>query len=305
MAFFPSDIVALIFLIILITSLYFLNKLVFQILDKNSKIPLKQKILAAFALRIITVLVIIYFILEGFPIIATIPEEYRAILTGAISTAIAFASSGIFANLVSGIMLMVIRPFDIGDLVKLEKDKGIIRAIGLTKILLETFDNVLIEKSNAQLLSSTIVNYTIKLGKKKSFEDFKKKILAPQDRGFLGLTEESNENIETIEEELRHAYNTFVSKHYPNLYIFTFRMAFPYQGFKLMVQDIEGICESYRSKGIFRIKPKFDIIGFTQSIIVKFRILTFDSEKIFKYQPILAKEIYEIIYKFTKKNNTC
>ena len=305
MALFNTDLEALIFLAILFVSLYLLNKLVFQLLEKNSKIPLKQKILAAFALRIITLLLIIYFFLEGFPSISNIPQEYLAILTGAISTAIAFASSGIFANLISGIVLMIIRPFDIGDLVKLEKDKGIIRAIGLTKILLETFDNVYIEKSNAQLLSSNIVNYTIKLGKKRSFDDFKKKILAPQDHGFLGLTEETNENIETIEEELKHAYQTFTTKYYPNLYIFSFRMSFPYQGFKMMIQEVEKLCESYRSNVIFRIKPKFDIIGFGQSITVKFRILTFDSEKIFKYQPILAKEIYEAIYKVSLKLNSC
>ncbi|MFX1273563.1 MAG: mechanosensitive ion channel family protein [Promethearchaeota archaeon] len=305
MAIFETDWQALIFLIILIAILYLLNKIVFRFLEKSSRIPLKQKILASFALRILTVLVIIYFIIEGFPLFLVIPEEYRSILTGAISTAIAFASSGIFANLVSGIVLMLIRPFDVGDLVKLEKDKGIIRAIGLTKILLETFDNVFIEKSNQQLLSTNIVNYTVKLGKKKSFEDFKRKVIAPQDQNLLDIAEESEESILNIEKELKQAYDTFKSRYYPNLYNFTFRMAFPYRGFKLMIEEVEKLCESYRSNGIFRIKPKFDIVNFTQSIFVKFRILTFDSEKIFKYQPVIAKEIFDIIYRVSKKNETC
>ena len=142
MALFETDLWALLFLAIIISGVYLFNKIVFQFLDKSSKIPLKQRIIIAFALRIITVLVVVYFIIEGFPIFEEIDPTYTAILTGAISTAIAFASSGVFANLIGGIMLMLIRPFDIGDLVKLEKDKGIVRAIGLTKILLETFDNI-------------------------------------------------------------------------------------------------------------------------------------------------------------------
>ena len=72
---------------------------------------------------------------------------------------------------------MIIRPLDVGDLVKIENDKGIVRSIGLTKTILETFDNILIEKSNSQIISATIVNYTVKLGRRKSFEDFKKKFL--------------------------------------------------------------------------------------------------------------------------------
>ena len=60
---------------------------------------------------------------------------------------------------------MLIIPFEVDDLVKREGDKGIIRAINLTKVKIETFDNLIIEKSNAQVLSSKIVNYTVKLGK--------------------------------------------------------------------------------------------------------------------------------------------
>ena len=295
MVLFRSDLEALIYLIIIGVSVYFAIKFISSILEKSPKIPLKQRIIINFFLRIIFVLIIVYFIIEGFPAISYIDPQYTAVLTGAISTAIAFASSGIFANIVAGIVLMIIRPFDVGDLIKIDVDKGIVRSIGLTKIVLETFDNILIEKSNAQIISSTVVNYTLKIGKKKNFEDFKKKILSPQDKGIIETNHDYFYDNEFIEEELKNAYELFSAKNYPVLFNYTFRMSFPYKGFKKSIKMIENLCQSYQDKKIFRLKPRYDIVDFALNIIVKFRILTFDSEKIFNHQPQFAQEIFDII----------
>ncbi|MFX1389931.1 MAG: mechanosensitive ion channel domain-containing protein [Promethearchaeota archaeon] len=251
-ALFQDDIQALIFLVIISFGLYILNKIVSSTFGKSKKIPLKQKIIINFALKITTVLIIAYFIIEGFPIIDLIDPTYTAVLTGAISTAIAFASSGIFANFISGIVIMLIRPFEVDDLVKIEGDKGIIRAINLTKVKLETFDNLLIEKSNAQVLSSKIVNYTVKLGKKKTFDDFKNKVFAPQDVGFKEIYENTANSKKNFEDNLKKVYDSFTSKYYPKLYNFTFRMAFPYKGFRVIMDEISELCDLYNQKNIFR-----------------------------------------------------
>ncbi|MFX1494820.1 MAG: mechanosensitive ion channel domain-containing protein [Promethearchaeota archaeon] len=287
---------ALIYLLIIGVGLYIINKVISLTIGKTKKISLKYKIIINFSFKIATVLIIAFFIIEGFPVISLINPTYTAILTGAISTAIAFASSGIFANFISGIVIMLVRPFEVDDLVKIEGDKGIIRAINLTKVKLETFDNIIIEKSNAQVLSSKIVNYTIKLGKKKKFEHFKKKILAPQDIGFKDIYEGVPDSKKEFESNLRKAYESFSTKYYPKLYNFTFRMAFPYKGFRLMMKKVTELCNLYNQKNIFRIKPQFDVITFNISIIVKFRLLTFDAQKIFDFQPKFAQDVYNIIY---------
>jgi hypothetical protein len=295
MAIFKDDLEALFYLFIVGIGFYILNKLVSSTFGKSKKISLKQKIIINFAFKITTVLVITFFIIEGFPAISMIDPTYTAILTGAISTAIAFASSGVFANFISGIALMLIRPFEVDDLVKIEGDKGIVRAINLTKIKLETFDNIIIEKSNSQVLSSKIVNYTIKLGKRKTFEDFKEKILAPQDIGFKDLYEGVPDSKKELESYLRKAYESFSTKHYPKLYNFTFRMAFPYKGFRIIMKHVAELCELYAEKNIFKLKPQFDIITLNISIIVKFRLLTFNAQKIFDFQPKFAQDVYNII----------
>ncbi|MGB5913173.1 MAG: mechanosensitive ion channel domain-containing protein [Promethearchaeia archaeon] len=296
MAMFNTDLEALIYLLIVVVGFYLLSKLISSTIGKSKKIALKQKIIINFAFKIANVLVIIFFIIEGFPSISSIDPAYTAILTSAISTAIAFASSGIFANFISGIVIMLVRPFEVDDLVKIEGDKGIIRAINLTKTKLETFDNIIIEKSNAQVISSKIVNYTVKLGKKKTFEDFKIKILAPQDIGFKDFYEGIPDTKKDLENNLRKAYESFSTKHYPKLYNFTFRMAFPYKGFRLMMRKVAELCSLYNEKNIFKIKPQFDVINFNINIIVKFRLLTFKAQKIFDFQPKFAQDVYNIIY---------
>jgi len=296
LALFNPDLEAIIYFIITIIVIFLTNKIVSSILEHSKKIPLKQKMIINFSLKLISTFIIVFFIIEAFSLFEFIPPEFTAVLASSISIAIAFASSSIFANLISGIVLMIIRPFDLGDLVKIKNDKGIIRSIGLTKIILETFDNVLIEKSNSLIISSIIVNYTVKLGRRKSFEDFKKKILAPQDKGILKI--EENLGDKEFESELKEAYDKLQSKLYPNLYNYTFRMTFPYKRFRLIMDKVDDLCTEYKNKGVFRLKPRFDIVDFGFKITVKFRILTFTPQKLFEYQPIFAKEVYNIIYKY-------
>lgn len=298
MALFKENLEALVYLLIISAGLYLLNKLISAIFGKSKKIKLKQKMIVNFSLKIGTVLIVVFFVIEGFPVISLIDPTYTAVFTGAISTAIAFASSGIFANFFSGIIMMLIRPFEIDDLVKIEGDKGIIRAINITKLKLETFDNIIIEKSNAQVLSSKIVNYTIKLGKKKTLEDFKKKILAPQDIGFKGIYEDLSSSKNEFEDNLKKAYESFSTKYYPKLYNFTFRMAFPYRGFRVIIDKVAELCASYQEKNIFRIKPQFDIVDYNISIAVKFRLLTFNAQKIFEFQPKFADDVFNIIHTY-------
>ena len=76
MALFRTDLEALIILVITIVGFYFLNKFISSILKKNQKIPLKEKIIINFALKIITLMVVIFFIIEGFPAFTLIDPTY-------------------------------------------------------------------------------------------------------------------------------------------------------------------------------------------------------------------------------------
>ena len=99
---FSTDLEALIYLLVFGVGFYLLNKLLSITIGKSEKIPLKQKIIINFSLKIAAVLIVVFLVIEGFPLTSLIDPTYTAVLTGAISTAIAFASSGIFSNFFFG-----------------------------------------------------------------------------------------------------------------------------------------------------------------------------------------------------------
>ena len=296
MAIFNTDLEAIVFIIIIAIGLVLINNILNFIFKHIKQLSIKHKIIVNFTFRITSVLIILYFVIEGIPSFQEIDPAYQVILTGSITTAIAFASSGIFTNLVSGIILIIIRPFDVGDLVKIKGDKGIVRSINLTRTVIETFDYILIEKSNGEVISSPIINYTIKLGKIKSFEEFKNLVQSPLDRDLFLSDKKLIDEKKEYENELRDVYDNLSKRKTPNLYAYTFRMTFPYRKFRLIMDHIEKLCKEYKNKGIFRLRPRFHIIDIGFKITVKFRILTFNSEKIFNYQSQFTDAVYKITY---------
>ena len=286
MALFNSDLEAIIYIAIIGIALFLFNKVISSILKNIKVVNVKTENKVSFVLNLVSFIIIIYLIIEGFPSFEQIDPTYAAILTGAISTALAFASSGIFKNLVSGIVLMFVGPFDEGDIVKIKGNKGIIRQITLSKVILETFDGKFIEISNNEVISSTIINYTKKIGRIRTFEQFLKKVQSPQIKGVAQI----NELDDTY---LRDLYQQYKKQRNPVIHRYTFRMLFPYEGFRKKLEQVEELCFKYKS--VFGARPWFDIINFEHKIIVKFSIVTLDSMTILKDQPKFAHDLYRII----------
>ena len=301
MTLFNSDLEALIYISIIAIILIIINKLIMSLVTGIKKFPSKYRIIISFILKIIIILIIAFLIIEGLPSFKNMDPTYQAILTGSISTAIAFASSGIFSNVVAGIVLLIVRPFEVGDLVKIKMDKGIVRSINLTRVVIETFDYIIIEKSNTEVISSPIVNYTIKMGKIKNVEAFIKKIVSPVEKGLYSFLETPQEEENDYITEIKTVYGKFNKKSIPNLFAYTFRMTFPYRRFRVMIEEVSNLSKEYQDKGIFYFKPRFHVIDLGFRITVKFRILTISSEKIFDFQSNFTHDIYKIIYENSVK----
>lgn len=286
MAIFNTDFEAAVFIVIIGIFLYILNKILTLIVSKINRVSAKQENKISFILSLISFIIIVYLIIEGFPSFEMIDPTYSAILTGAISTALAFASRGIFSNIVSGIVLMIISPADVGDVVKIKGNKGIIRQITLSNVLIETFEGVIVQVSNTEVLNSTIINYTKKLRRMKDFEAFKREITSPQVKGLAQIEEIDKNYLRIMFEEVMKTRN-------PIIHRYTFKMEFPYQSFRSKLAEVEELCIKYRP--IFGAKPWYDIVDFGVKIKVKFSILTLDSTTIMNDQPEFAKDLYKII----------
>lgn len=288
MAIFSTDLEALIYITILGIILLIFNRILAFTVHHVKKISAKQENKITFTTDLISFIIIVYFILEGFPIFDEIDPTYTAILTGAISTALAFASKGIFSNFISGIVLMIISPIDVGDIVKIKGNKGIVRQITLTKIIMETFEGIFIEISNSEVISSAIIIYTKNISRIKNFGEFKKEIQSPQVKGFSQVEKVDQLYMKKLFDEASKNRTATIHK-------YTFSMDFPYDKFRLKLKKVEDLCLQYRET--FGARPWYDIVGFGLKIKVKFSILTLDATTIMDDQPKFAKDLYKIILK--------
>ncbi|MGB7873165.1 MAG: mechanosensitive ion channel [Anaerolineales bacterium] len=88
--------------------------------------------------------------------------DVTAFLTGLgiLGFTIGFALQNIMQNFVSGIILLIEQPFDVGDAVELNSYGGAILSINLRTTEMRTFEGLIVMIPNADVLSNTITNYT-------------------------------------------------------------------------------------------------------------------------------------------------
>jgi small-conductance mechanosensitive channel len=297
MQFFNSVEQAIFFLIIIGIGLYLINRVLGALLNRTEKIPIGRKNKILFIIRICSLLAFIYILIDELPLYTAIPPEYAAIITGSVSTALAFITSGIFSNYIAGLLIWIIDPFDIGDIVEIQEQKGVIKSITLTRVILETFNRVTFEVSNSELVTSKILNYSIRLKRRKNFIRFKRKIRSPQEQGNARLDIDIFDEKLRIhdEEEMHQFFQKFVDEGLNVVHTYTFKMQVPYEHFRITVAEFKKICLKY--KEIFGIRPRFHVMDYSNEISVKFRILTDNSDNILNYQAQMAEELYQIILK--------
>ena len=78
---------------------------------------------------------------------------------GAAGLAVGLALQGTLANFASGVMLLVFRPFGVGDYIDAGGTAGSVDAVGLFSTTLNTPDNVRIVIPNSAVYGNTIKNY--------------------------------------------------------------------------------------------------------------------------------------------------
>jgi small-conductance mechanosensitive channel len=79
---------------------------------------------------------------------------------GVLTVALGFASQTSASNLISGLFLIIERPFVVGDVIRVDATTGEVLSIDLLSCKLRTFDNLFVRLPNETLVKSQITNLT-------------------------------------------------------------------------------------------------------------------------------------------------
>jgi small conductance mechanosensitive channel len=79
-------------------------------------------------------------------------------LIGAAGFVVAFALQNSLGNFASGILVMVFKPFDLGDLVEIGGELGVVKSMNLLSVTLHTLDNRAVTIPNNNVWSGSITN---------------------------------------------------------------------------------------------------------------------------------------------------
>ena len=145
-------------LVILIVGLL-LVKLVLKIVKKGKAFGKLAPEVQTFTLSAIKVLGYVLVVLLAVATVGVPTASIIAVL-GSCGLAVGLALQGSLANLAGGIMLLLFRPFNVGDYISATDAEGTVREINLFYTVINTLDNKVISIPNGTLMAANITNIT-------------------------------------------------------------------------------------------------------------------------------------------------
>lgn len=124
--------------------------------EKSEKLDMTLTSIFARTAKIVILVVVIIAVLQQFGV----QTASLLAVVGAAGLAIGLALQGTLSDFAAGIMILIMRPFKIGDTVEVAGDSGVVDDIGLVLTTLHTFDNVAMYVHNSDIWGAKIMNYT-------------------------------------------------------------------------------------------------------------------------------------------------
>lgn len=151
----PRIIAAILILLIGLWVCRLLRRLTERVMEKRHIDPL----IANFVGTVVYVLLILVVVIAAISKLGVQTTSLIAVL-GAAGLAIGLALQGSLSNLASGVIIISLRPFKVGDYVEAGSNAGIIEGIHLFYTRMRSPDNKEIMIPNSTITSSAIVNYS-------------------------------------------------------------------------------------------------------------------------------------------------
>ena len=146
-------------LIIIVIGKWIAGKLSRSFETTLNKAPKSDPSLSRFFASIIHYLVLFAAAIAALNVLGVDTSALSATILG-LGAALAFVLQGSLSNLAGGVMLLLFRPFNIGDEIDLGGSKGVVLEIALTATRLKTADNIEVIIANGKVWGTTIRNHT-------------------------------------------------------------------------------------------------------------------------------------------------
>jgi small conductance mechanosensitive channel len=115
--------------------------------------------LSAFAKHLIYAAILVFVVIAALAKVGIETSSF-AVVVGAAGLAVGLALQGSLSNFAAGVMLILFKPFQVGDFVEIAGTKGTVTAVEVFNTILDTPDNVKTIIPNSHVTGANITNYT-------------------------------------------------------------------------------------------------------------------------------------------------
>lgn len=148
----------IVFLLILLIG-FRIVKILIKLLNKGKGFNKLEKSVQTFIISFVNILFKCLVLITGLAYIG-IPMTSLITLFGTASLAVGLALQGGLTNMVGGLMILIFKPFKVGDYVDTHADSGTVSEISIFYTTLVTPDNKRVVLPNGNLANSSVVNYS-------------------------------------------------------------------------------------------------------------------------------------------------
>lgn len=154
MTYAPKVLLAIITLII---GMWLINRFV-RVLD--SKLGKKDPTLNTFLCGLLSAILKILLLISVASMVGIATTSFIAII-GAAGLAVGLALQGSLGNFAGGVLILLFKPFKVGDVIEAQGFLGSVREISILYTIVDTFDNRRVVIPNGQLSNSSLTNMSV------------------------------------------------------------------------------------------------------------------------------------------------
>ncbi len=161
----PDLILAIIILIVGLWIIRFINKLVQRFFERKDYDPALESFLQSFIKIALKVLLVVLVVTQ-----LGVKTSSLVTMIGAAGLAIGLALQGSLANFAGGVLILLFKPFRVGDWISAQGVDGAVKEISIFNTKLNTFGNQIAIIPNGILANGNIVNYSTEPNRRENYK---------------------------------------------------------------------------------------------------------------------------------------